>query len=306
MKDLGSHQNIVTLQHAFYTNGDKPEELFLNLVMDFVSDTVYKILKSHGKNKMEIPLLLVKCYSYQIARGLAYMHSCGICHRDIKPQNLLVCPRTHVLKLCDFGSAKKLAPNEPNVSYICSRYYRAPELIFGAVDYTFVVDNWSMGCVLGELIQGLPLFPGENGVDQLVQIIKVLGTPTTDDMIAMNPNYTEFKFPMIKANSWDKAISRLAISTTDGAVELLSGILQYDPKRRWSSAQILSSSFFDDLRNPDLKIGNAELKFFDFKNIELEYLSRLCGGDKFSRIDMSQSSTAVSSPCTPPYVKTES
>ena len=62
---------------------------------------------------------------------------------------------------------------EPNISYICSRYYRAPELIFGATDYTAAIDMWSVGCVMAELLLGQPLFPGESGVDQLVEIIKV-------------------------------------------------------------------------------------------------------------------------------------
>lgn len=79
---------------------------------------------------------------YQLFRSLAYIHSLGICHRDIKPQNLLLDPKTGVLKLCDFGSAKHLVRGEPNVSYICSRYYRAPELIFGAIDYTTKIGNY--------------------------------------------------------------------------------------------------------------------------------------------------------------------
>ena len=83
-----------------------------------------------------MPTLEIKLYIYQLFRSLAYIHSQGICHRDIKPQNLLLDPNTGVLKLCDFGSAKILVENEPNVSYICSRYYRAPELIFGATNYT--------------------------------------------------------------------------------------------------------------------------------------------------------------------------
>jgi serine/threonine protein kinase len=86
--------------------------------------------------KTTMPILEVKLYIYQLFRSLAYIHSQGICHRDIKPQNLLLDPNTGVLKLCDFGSAKILVENEPNVSYICSRYYRAPELIFGATNYT--------------------------------------------------------------------------------------------------------------------------------------------------------------------------
>lgn len=79
---------------------------------------------------------------YQLFRSLAYIHSLGICHRDIKPQNLLLNPETGILKLCDFGSAKTLIKGEPNVSYICSRYYRAPELIFGAIDYTTKIGNF--------------------------------------------------------------------------------------------------------------------------------------------------------------------
>lgn len=170
---------------------------------------------------------------YQLFRSLAYIHSLGICHRDIKPQNLLLDPETGVLKLCDFGSAKHLIKGEPNVSYICSRYYRAPELIFGAIDYTTKIGNhrssrmgalnsnrvvfsqfvnrillfsdvWSAGCVLAELLLGQPIFPGESGVDQLVEIIKVLGTPTRGQIREMNPNYTEFKFPQIKSHPWEK------------------------------------------------------------------------------------------------------
>jgi glycogen synthase kinase 3 beta len=116
------------------------------------------------------------------------------------------------LKLCDFGSAKILVAGEPNVSYICSRYYRAPELIFGATNYTTdigmsrlrmrplcripvylefasrFIDIWSTGCVMAELMLGQPLFPGESGIDQLVEIIKVLGTPSREQIKTMNPN----------------------------------------------------------------------------------------------------------------------
>ena len=99
--------------------------MYLNLVLEYVPETVYRATRHYTKVKQTMPMLLVKLYMYQIMRSLAYIHSLGICHRDIKPQNLLLDPRTGVLKLCDFGSAKVLVPGEPNVSYICSRYYRA-------------------------------------------------------------------------------------------------------------------------------------------------------------------------------------
>jgi serine/threonine protein kinase len=115
--------------------------------MEFIPENLYRVLKYYVKMKQPFPNILVKLYSYQMFRSLAYIHGIGICHRDIKPQNILVDPTSHWLKLCDFGSAKRLIPGEPNVSYICSRYYRAPELIFGATDYTPSIDVWSTGII---------------------------------------------------------------------------------------------------------------------------------------------------------------
>lgn len=176
-----SHSNIVTLKHCFYSQvrdvtlfvfvrrvcegnstcctlathnsfmllsnqkGDTPDELYLNLVLEYVPETVYSISRQHSKAKIALPILYVKLYLYQLSRALSHIHCLGICHRDIKPQNLLVNPETQQLKLCDFGSAKALVKGEPNVAYICSRYYRAPELIFGSTDYTTAIDVWSQG-----------------------------------------------------------------------------------------------------------------------------------------------------------------
>ncbi|XP_058097675.1 shaggy-related protein kinase kappa isoform X3 [Magnolia sinica] len=148
------HPNIVALKHCFFSTTDK-EELYLNLVLEFVPETVNRIARHYNRINQRMPLIYVKLYTYQICRALAYIHNCvGICHRDIKPQNLLVNPHTHQLKLCDFGSAKVLVKGEPNISYICSRYYRAPELIFGATEYTTAIDMWSTGCVMAELLLG--------------------------------------------------------------------------------------------------------------------------------------------------------
>lgn len=118
------------------------DEVYLNLVLEYVPETVYRASRYFNKLKTTMPMLEVKLYIYQLFRSLAYIHSQGICHRDIKPQNLLLDPSTGILKLCDFGSAKILIENEPNVSYICSRYYRAPELIFGATNYTTKIGNY--------------------------------------------------------------------------------------------------------------------------------------------------------------------
>lgn len=229
------HTNIVQLKHCFYSHGDKPDELYLNLVLEYVPETVYGVARQYQKSKQTLPIIYVKLYLYQLCRALAHIHALGICHRDIKPQNLLLDPNSHALKLCDFGSAKILVPGEPNVSYICSRYYRAPELIFGSTDYTTAIDIWSLGCVAAELLLGQPLFPGESGVDQLVEIIKVLGTPSREEIRAMNSNYTEFKFPQIKSHPWQKVFRG---RTPAEAVDLVSKMLSYTPVNRLKPLEV--------------------------------------------------------------------
>ncbi|XP_068649484.1 shaggy-related protein kinase epsilon-like [Aristolochia californica] len=273
------HPNVVQLKHCFFSTTEK-DELYLNLVMEYISETVYRVLKQYTRMNQHMPLIYVQLYAYQICRALAYIHNViGVCHRDIKPQNLLVNPHTHQLKLCDFGSAKKLVPGEPNISYICSRYYRAPELIFGATEYTTAIDMWSAGCVVAELLLGQPLFPGESGVDQLVEIIKVLGTPTREEIKCMNPNYTEFKFPQIKAHPWHKVFNK---RMPPEAVDLVSRLLQYSPNLRCTALEACAHPFFDELRDPNTRLPNGRSlpALFDFKPQELagaspELLQRL-------------------------------
>lgn len=268
MKEL-YHPNVITLKHAFYTQGDKPDEIYLNVVMDYVPETVFRILKHYNKMKQQVPMILVKLYAYQAFRALAYIHALGICHRDIKPQNLLVYPDKHILKVCDFGSAKRLKQGEVNVSYICSRYYRAPELIFGSTEYGQSIDVWSVGCVIAELLLGQPLFPGDSGVDQLVEIIKVLGTPSRDQIKSMNPNYSEFKFPVIKANDLKKIFS-CRKTGKDVAVDLVTKILKYNPQQRPKPLKALQHQFFDELRADNVKLPNNQPlpDLFDFSEEE--------------------------------------
>ncbi|KAL6730407.1 hypothetical protein Aduo_001385 [Ancylostoma duodenale] len=249
-----SHPNIVKLKYFFYSGGEKKDELYLNLILEYVPETVYRVARHYSKQRQSIPLIYVKLYMYQLFRALAYIHGIGICHRDIKPQNLLIDPESGILKLCDFGSAKYLVKGEPNVSYICSRYYRAPELIFGATNYTNSIDVWSAGTVMAELLLGQPIFPGDSGVDQLVEIIKVLGTPTKEQIQSMNPNYKEFKFPQIKAHPWAKVFRA---STPQEAIDLISTIIEYTPSARPSPQQACLHAFFDELRMPDTKLPSG-------------------------------------------------
>ncbi len=130
------------------------------------------------------------------------MHGQGVCHRDLKPQNMLV--KNKKLVICDFGSAKILRPGQQNISYICSRCYRAPELIFQATNYTCKIDMWSIGCIFLQVMNGRPLFIADSSLNHILEVIKVLGTPTRDDVRSMNPNYqiSDYDLPQIKPKSF--------------------------------------------------------------------------------------------------------
>lgn len=176
------------------------------------------------------------------------------------------------MKLCDFGSAKKLIIGEENISYITSRHYRAPELIFGARYYTFAIDIWSAGILLVELLNGKPPFSGENGIDQLVEIFKVLGTPTKTQLTRMNPDFIEFKFPQVLPISWSFFFKD--IIPVD-ALDLVSKLLVYSPNQRLRPIEALVHPFFDELRNPKLYSSpyNRIPNLFDFFEEEIELSS---------------------------------
>lgn len=183
------------------------------------------------------------------------------------------------------------------MSYICSRYYRAPELIFGATNYTTNIDIWSTGCVMAELMLGQPLFPGESGIDQLVEIIKVLGTPSREQIRTMNPSYQEHKFPSIKPHPFSK-VRVLATSPSDtranqsfytsqvfrartptDAVELVTRLLEYTPSTRLSAVEAMCHPFFDELRTGDqtMASGKSMPPLFDFTREELSVRPDLIG-----------------------------
>ena len=244
------HPNIVELYHHYMSAGDKDDEVYLNLVMELIPDTGYKVTKTYSKSNRVMPSIYVKLYSYQLLRAISAMHSMEICHRDIKPQNLLVNPDSGRLVICDLGSAKQLINGEPNVAYICSRYYRAPELIFGCTYYTTAIDIWSIGCVIGEFIKGRPLFAGESGIDQLVEIIKLLGTPSRKQMSSMNSFFEGYKFPFIKVKTWEQFFD----GTDELTIEFLKRLICYSPQDRITAIEALAHPWFDEIKQQNSKL----------------------------------------------------
>lgn len=239
------HENIVTLLDSFYT--ENSSGLYLNLLLELMPDTLLSVLKTHSDSPM--PIEDIKQYMRDLFKALAHLDLLNLCHRDIKPQNLLVDPESKTLKLADFGSAKVVQSDQPNISYICSRFYRAPELIFEATYYDTKIDVWGGACVFGELFLSLPLFPGKSAEDMLFQIMFILGIPTSQDIYSMNPNSRVMSLPgNIKPQPLDGLLSKRYKVTVEltQAIALLYKILVFNPIQRYSAKEVLKDIFFKE------------------------------------------------------------
>lgn len=172
----------------------------------------------------------IKVFLYQILRGLKYLHSARILHRDIKPGNLLVNSNC-VLKICDFGLARVEEPDQAKhmTQEVVTQYYRAPEILMGARHYSSAVDVWSVGCIFGELLGRRILFQAQNPVQQLELITELLGTPTMEDMRhACEGARTHMLRRAPKPPSFS-VLYTLSSHATHEAVHLLCQMLVFDP-----------------------------------------------------------------------------
>lgn len=158
-----NHKNIVGLEYYFYTSKTVLGS-YLNMIFEFVPTCLEDFIKN--KN---VDIDLIKNLYKQAISGLAYLHKYKICHRDIKPANILI-DEFNVLKICDFGCAKILDDNVDNVAYICSRFYRAPENLFGITKYSCGIDIWAIGLVFCEFRLKGPLFFAKN-TEEMIKII---------------------------------------------------------------------------------------------------------------------------------------
>lgn len=272
------HPYLVKLKRYFYSKGTQSSnEVYLNLVMEYIPQTLYTVIVQSfaGKQRSLLPLY-VQIYGFQLCRGLAHLHGLGISHRDLKPQNILVDTTRNVLKICDFGSAKTLMQGDPNIAYICSRYYRAPELIVGGkgyVCYSSAIDAWSAGCVLAEMLLGRPLFPGISATDQLIEITSILGTPTEEEIRDINPSNIAFRFPSVTGNSLESVLKNVDYDVID----LIKKMLAYSPQERISMIDCCAHSFFSPLRRQIQALLEDETVPSDictFSHQELQHASK--------------------------------
>ncbi|KAM8745444.1 cyclin-dependent kinase-like 5 isoform X5 [Acanthopagrus latus] len=232
-------ENIVELKEAFRRRGK------LYLVFEYVEKNMLELLEELPNG---VPTDKARSYIYQLIRAIHWCHKHDIVHRDIKPENLLI-SSDDVLKLCDFGFARNLSEGtDANYTeYVATRWYRSPELLLGA-PYGKAVDMWSVGCILGELSDGQPLFPGESEIDQLFTIQKVLGPlpPEQMKLFYNNPRFHGLRFPAV---NHPQTLERRYLGIIGGALlDLLKNLLLLNPTERFLTEQSLNHHAFQTLR----------------------------------------------------------
>ncbi|KAJ3144886.1 hypothetical protein HDU89_007689 [Geranomyces variabilis] len=261
---LSNHPNIIKLKEVLRENDE------LHFVFEFMDGNLYQLTKNQdGKLFAEGE---VKSLIFQVLLGLAHMHKHGFFHRDMKPENLLMSGKT--VKLADFGLARETRSRPPYTEYVSTRWYRAPEIILRSTSYSSPIDMWAVGCIFAELLTLRPLFPGNTEMDQLFKIVEVLGTPELGhlgsghesgqskagsgdlprhrDHITAGGTWPEglrlagamkFRFPQVPP----RPLAQVIPNAADGPLQLLAGMLRYDPNARPTAQEALQHPWFADM-----------------------------------------------------------
>ena len=237
LKEL-SHPNVVRLLDVFC----KPNKLVL--VFEFLENDLKKYMKA-----LDGPLspFTVKHFAYQLCRGVEFCHANRIIHRDLKPQNLLINDQL-LLKIADFGLARAFAVPVPAYTHeVVTVWYRPPEILLGAKLYSVPVDLWSIGCVIGEMATGAPLFAGDSEIDTIFKIFQKLGTPSEQVWPGVSelPDY-KASFPKWPPRGWAQIRNTKQQVGTDG-IDLLENLMCYDPRRRLPARRALQHAYFRDV-----------------------------------------------------------
>jgi len=232
-----NHPNIISLLDVFGHRSD------VSLVFEFCQTDLEIIIRD---NRFVLTPANIKAYMVMILKGLRYLHVNWILHRDLKPNNLLV-GEDGQLKLADFGLAKTFgSPDRIYTHQVVTRWYRAPELLFGARLYGPGIDVWAVGCILAELLLRVAFFPGETDLDQLSKIFSVTGTP--DDTkwpgVKSLPDFVDFKFmPGIPFHD-------IFTAADDDLLQIMGSMLSLDPRKRFSCDDLLKCPYFTNKPYP--------------------------------------------------------
>lgn len=231
------HENVIELIDVF------SQKQNLNLILEFLSADLEHLIKDRS---ILFSTSDVKSWLLMTLRGLHYLHSRFILHRDLKPNNLLL-SSTGVLKIADFGLARDFGHAYANMSpTVVTRWYRAPELFLGARNYGTGIDIWAVGCIFAELLLRNPYLPGENDMGQLNIIFQALGTPTEEDWPGFRnlPSHVDFK---VHPRPDPRTLFTAASETELGLMNLM---LALDPLKRPTTVECLRHRYFAMLPRP--------------------------------------------------------
>lgn len=180
-------------------------------------------------------------------KGLNAVHKLNLIHRDLKPANLLL-TSAGILKLADFGLVRVDDKKQDYTHEVATRWYRSPSLLFGSRSYGPEVDMWAVGCIFGEMINHMPLFPGQNDIDQISVIFENLGTPSVSSWPRMVhlPDYSKISFPIQEP----KPLSKVLPKASYPALKFISRLLVYNPSDRVSAEAALLDSYFVSIPAP--------------------------------------------------------
>ena len=242
---VSNHENIVKFVEAFLNKG------YLYLVFEYAEKNLLQVIEENPKGlKPE----LIRSFIYQLCCAVSYLNSKNLVHRDIKPENILV-KNNSIIKLCDFGFARKLKIDEKThnfekmTDYMATRWYRAPELILSQGVYGPEVDYWSIGCIMGELADGKPMLPGDNQFNQLDYIIKLIGNLPENlvEYYKNNPAFNVNKLMVIeKPETLEKRYGNIM---SPEAIDFMKGLLELDPNKRLNSDTVFDHKYFDSYKN---------------------------------------------------------
>ncbi|KAL7753807.1 mitogen activated protein kinase 2 [Sorochytrium milnesiophthora] len=262
LRHFNGHENIISIFDMEVPTVSDYNEIFL--VQELMEADLHQIIRS------EQPLsdAHFQYFVYQILRGLKYIHSANVLHRDLKPGNLLVNADCE-LKICDFGLARGFSeqPDEQAgfmTEYVATRWYRAPEIMLSFKSYTKAIDMWSVGCIFGELLGGKPVFKGRDYVDQLNQIINVLGTPDEETLKRIGSNRAQLYIRSLP-KSQKVPFAQMFPRATPTALDLLEKLLKFDPAARITVEDALAHPYLETYHDVNEEPSHPQLFDFGFE-----------------------------------------
>lgn len=249
LKEL-DHENIEKIIDTFYGIN------CLYIQFEYIECALAKLIRfNYTQKKQFLKQEDIKGIMLQILRGLAEIHKNGILHRDLAPSNILI-NKNGLIKIADFGMSRFIAsPNRPMTQGVITKYYRAPEICFGASFYSFGIDIWSAGCIFGELLLSEVLFKGNDDIDILTQIFTLLGIPNENSW----PDAKQLKNYAIFKGGPPLTIQKKFSKFSDETRDLLEKMLVSNPNSRISASEALLHPYFSCDPLPSGKERIAEI-----------------------------------------------